>query len=78
LAQKRVLWGYTYLSVTPDMFNDLTVIADMIWGNVLIDTVKETITLSYVSKRALDEIETQITEYMMTEKKKYQELSKNS
>ena len=75
LAQKRVLWGYTYLSVTPDMFNDLTVLSGMIWGKVYIDTVKETIILSNVSKAALDDIETQITEYMMTEKKKYKEVS---
>ena len=73
LAQKRVLWGYTYLSVTPDMFNDLTVFSGLIWGKVYIDTVKETIILSNVSKNSLDDIETQITEYMMTEKKKYQE-----
>ncbi len=72
LAQKRVLWGYTYLSVTPDMFNDLTVFSGLIWGKVYIDTVKETIVLSNISKSALDEIETQVTEYMMTEKKKYQ------
>ena len=71
LAQKRVLWGYTYLSITPDMFNDLTVFSGMIWGKVYIDTVKETVVLSNVSKAALDEIETNITEYMMTEKKKY-------
>ena len=74
LAQKRVLWGYTYLSVTPDMFNDLTVFSGLIWGKVYIDTVKETIVLSNISKGALDEIETQITEYMMVEKKKYQEV----
>ncbi len=73
LAQKRVLWGYTYLSVTPDMFNDLTVFSGLIWGKVYIDTVKETIVLSNISKNALDEIETQVTEYMMTEKKKYKE-----
>ena len=75
LAQKRVLWGYTYLSVTPDMFNDLTVLSGMIWGKVYIDTVKETIILSNVAKSALDDIETQITEYMMTEKKKYKEVT---
>ena len=77
LAQKRVLWGYTYLSVTPDMFNDLTVFSGLIWGKVYIDTVKETIVLSNISKSALDEIETQVTEYMMTEKKKYQEKPNN-
>ena len=73
LAQKRVLWGYTFLSVTPDMFNDLTVHSGLIWGKVYIDTVKETMVLSNIDKTALDPIETQVTEYMMTEKKKYQD-----
>ena len=50
-------------------------LSGMIWGKVYIDTVKETIILSNVSKAALDDIETQITEYMMTEKKKYKEVS---
>lgn len=77
LAQKRILWGYTYLSVTPDMFNDLTVFSGLIWGKVYIDTVKETIVLSNISKNALDDIETQITEYMMKEKKKYKVNSQN-
>ena len=76
LAQKRVLWGYTYLSVTPDMFNDLTVHSGLIWGRVYIDTIKETIVLSNIDKGALDPIETQVTEYMMTEKKKYVETKK--
>lgn len=76
LAQKRVLWGYTYLSVTPDMFNDLTVHSGLIWGKVYIDTIKETMILSNIDKAALDLIETQVTEYMMTEKKKYQETKK--
>lgn len=73
LAQKRVLWGYTYLSVTPDMFNDLTVLSGLIWGKVYIDTIKETMVLSNIAKSALDDIETQVTEYMMAEKKKYQD-----
>ena len=41
------------------------------------DTVKETVILSNISKKALDEIETQITEYMMTEKQKYNGVSPN-
>ena len=73
LAQKRVLWGYTYLSITPDMFNDLTVHSGLIWGKVYIDTIKETVILSNIDKGALDPIETQVTEYMMNEKKKYQD-----
>ena len=71
LAQKRILWGYTYLAITPDMFNDLTVSSGIIWGKLYIDTVKETVMLSNISRTAMDDIETEITEYMMTEKQKY-------
>lgn len=76
LAQKRVLFGYTFLAVTPDMFNDITVSTGLIWGKVAIDTVKEVILLSNISKDAVDEIETEITEYMMKEKKKYVKLER--
>lgn len=71
LAQKRVLFGYTYLAITPDMFNDLTVSTGIIWGKVYIDTIKETVILSNIDKGAMDEIETEITEYMMNEKQNY-------
>lgn len=71
LAQKRLLFGYTYLAITPDMFNDLTVSTGIIWGKLYIDTVKETVMLSNISKNAMDDIETEITEYMMSEKQKY-------
>ena len=77
LAQKRVLFGYLFLAITPDLFNDLTVDTGMIWGKVNIDTVKETVVLSNISKAAVDEIETNITEYMMTEKRKYKEEDKD-
>lgn len=77
LAQKRVLFGYLFLSITPDMFNDLTVSTGIIWARVIIDTVKEVITLSNISKKAADEIETQVTEMMMREKKKYVKIEKN-
>lgn len=70
-AQKRVLFGYFYTAITPDMFNDLKVKMGLIWGRVFIDTVKEQVDLSNIDGRALDEIETNITEYMMREKKKY-------
>ena len=75
LAQKRVLFGHTYLAITPDMFNDLTVSSGIIWGKLYIDTVKETVMLSNISKGAMDEIETQITEYMMAEKQKYNNIA---
>lgn len=71
LASKRVLFGYFFTAITPDMFNDLEVKAGIIWGKVVIDTVKERVVLSNIQKDALDEIETAITEYMMSEKQKY-------
>ena len=76
IAQKRILFGYLLISITPDMFNDLTVSTGIIWAKVVIDTVKEVITLSNVSKKAASEIETSITEMMMREKKKYVKFEK--
>lgn len=44
----------------------------LLWSKVTIDTVKEEIVLSNLSKKGTDEIETRISEFMMEEKKKYQ------
>ncbi len=71
LASKRVLFGYFLVSITPDLFNDLSVRMGLIWGKVIIDTVKEEVILSNIQREALDEIETAVTEYMMKEKQKY-------
>lgn len=71
LGQKRLLFGYFFTAITPDMFNDLTVKMGIIWGKVTIDTIKEEVVLSNIQSGALDEIETNITEYMMEEKQKY-------
>lgn len=71
VAQKRLFWGYRLISITPDMYNDLTVYSGILWGRVTIDTVKELIHVSKLSKKALDTIETEITEYMIKEKQKY-------
>ncbi len=71
LGQKRLLFGYLFTAITPDMFNDLTVSMGLIWGKINIDTVKEQVHLSNIQREALNEIETAITEYMMTEKQKY-------
>ena len=71
LAQKRLIFGYLFLAITPDMFNDLTVNSGLLWGKIDIDTIKETVVLTNIQKSALPEIETAITEYMMREKKKY-------
>ncbi len=71
IATKRIVWGYFFVSITPDMFNDITVYKGIIWGSVTIDTVKEKVVLSNISPKALPEIETIVSEYMMVEKKKY-------
>ena len=58
------------------MFNDLTVRTGIIWGKICIDTIKEVVVLSNISKVAVTEIETVITEYMMKEKRKYVKIEK--
>ena len=71
IGRKRVLFGYFLNSVTPDLFNDLTIHSGIVWGKVNIDTVKELVTISNVSIDALKEIETKISSYMMEQKKEY-------
>lgn len=74
IGRKRLVFGYFLDSITPDMFNDLNVKATIIWGKIHIDTIKEYVTLSNIDKKALPEIETKISEYMMREKQKYKTL----
>ena len=69
LGTKRVLFGYFFKSITPDMYNDLTVRRGLIWGSIVIDTIKEVITISNIDVKALDEIETNITEVVIKQKK---------
>lgn len=71
IGRKRVLFGYFLNSITPDLFNDLNIHSGLIWGKANIDTVKELVTVSNIDIGALREIETNISEYMMKEKKKY-------
>ena len=78
IAQKRLVFGYFFKAITPDMFNDITVKMGIIWGKVYIDTMKEFICLSNIQREALDEIETAISTYMMEEKKKYALNNKNN
>lgn len=73
IGRKRVIVGYFFNSITPDMFNDLKISGGLIWGKVYIDTIKEFVTLSNISNDALIEIENEISSYMMEEKKKYKE-----
>ncbi len=71
IASKRVLFGYFLYSITPDLFNDLTIESRIIWGKVSIDTVRELAIISKISKKALDEVETNVTEFLISEKKKF-------
>lgn len=67
MGQKRLLFGYFFTTITPDMFNDLSVRMGIIWGKICIDTVKEVVYLSNIQREALPVIETAITEYIMAE-----------
>ena len=70
IGQKRLLWGYFFTTITPDMYNDLKVIKNLIWSDIEIDTVKENVYISNIDPKGAIEIETKITDFMMTEKKK--------
>lgn len=71
IGQKRVMFGYYLTSITPDLYNDMQVNSGLFWGAVTIDTVKELVELSNIDKKALPEVETAITSFMMEAKKKY-------
>ena len=70
-GQKRLLWGYALTAITPDMFNDMQVYEGVLWGKVVIDSIKEEVVISKLAKKSLPEVETAISSYMMEEKKKY-------
>lgn len=69
LAQKRMLYGYFYYSITPDMFNDLTISMGLIWGKAIIDTVREQVYLAGLTRKALEELETVLSKYMIQKKR---------
>jgi len=68
IGRKRVVFGYFFDSITPDLFNDLKVLSGVIWGKVHIDTAKEFITLSNLDKRSLPEIEKMVRTCMKNKK----------
>ena len=70
IGRKRVVFGYFFDSITPDLFNDLKVLSGVIWGKIHIDTAKEFITLSNIDKSALPEIEQMVGSCMRTKKQK--------
>ena len=69
VGTKRVLFGYFFKSITPDMYNDLTIHKGLIFGRVIIDTIKEVIVITNIDPKDLAEIETNITEAMLKQKK---------
>lgn len=71
IAKDHIIQGYTMSSITPDNFNDLLVYSGILFGKVIIDTLKETVVITNLDKKSLPEIENQITSFMIEERKKY-------
>lgn len=71
IGRKRLLWGYFYHSITPDMFNDIHIRMGLIWGKLQIDTIKEIVYLSNLDRNSLPEIEEHVSEGIMKLKKEY-------
>ncbi len=67
----HIITGYTLISITPDMFNDLTVYRGIFWGKVKIDTIKELVVFTNLDKKSLPEIQNAVTMNMMEQKKEY-------
>ena len=70
IAQKRVVPGYRLSSITPDLFNDFQVFKGLFFGKLDIDTVKEVVHLSNLDTKCLNELETNLSEYLLKEKPK--------
>lgn len=73
IGQKRVVFGSIYTQITPDLYNDMRIYKGLLFGKITIDTVKEVVTISNLSKSSLDDIETNISQFMMKEKLKYKD-----
>ena len=71
IGSKRLLWGYFFTTITPDLYNDMKIIKNLIWSDIEIDTVKEHIYISNIDPKGAAEIETVLSEFMLQEKKKY-------
>lgn len=68
IGQKRVIIGSIFNQVTPDLYNDMQIYTGLFFGTVTIDTAKEIITITNLSKDSLDDIETHISKFMMEAK----------
>lgn len=70
IGQKRVLWGYFVTSISPELFNDLKIYSNLLWGKVEIDTAKEVVFISNLDKHSLDEVETSVNKIMLENKRR--------
>lgn len=73
VGRKRVIFGYFIDTITPDMFNDFNIKVGLLFGRVVIDTIKEKVMISCLSKNAMPEVETALSENMIMLKKEYNE-----
>lgn len=71
IGSKRLLWGYFFTAITPDMYNDMKIIKNLIWSDIEIDTIKERVYISNLDPKGAAEVETVLSEFMLQEKKKY-------
>ena len=71
LGHKKLLWGSFFYTITPDLYNDMQIYKGLFWGKITIDTLKEIVILTNLPKKSLDEIETNISDFMLEAKKKY-------
>ena len=76
IGQKRVVWGSFLTQITPDLYNDMKIYRGLFFGRIIIDTLKEEVVISNLSKNSLDEIETAISSFMMEAKKEYKKEKK--
>lgn len=71
LGRKRYFGRYYYTSITPDMLNDFEIRANILYGSVEIDTVKEHFIMDCLDKKSLPAIEDALSKYLVNEKLKY-------
>lgn len=70
LGEKRLFFGYFLISITSDMFNDVTIKQGLLWGRCIMDSLKENVIISNLSKAAASEVEANITKHVIQAKQK--------
>ncbi len=78
IGRKRLVFGYFFLAITPEMFNDIKVRKGLLWAKVEIDTVKEYIILSNIQGGAASKIETAVTQYVMKKKCQHKKIEEKA